>query len=264
MPEIPDSMAIKHNFLEQLSDKLANLKNNTLNNNTKKWSKNNSGGNGMQSNTNTAANENSDQLSDTDFLNSMDLCNLKKIENNLEMNKNNENGSDETVLTEQQALNELNKSKSKWGYSGVEKKKSKSNEQLKGNDNESKLDNIKNEDENDDEMSIYNKRSNRYLTRKGKSGKGDDKLGKNLDDMDSPSITSKENKGKKGSYNNENMSAPASSQIQVTLWKEEYQVSSASKSSSSKSLKSNKLAAEHEQAITDRILTAARATNSKK
>ena len=263
MPDIPDSMAIKHNFLEQLSDKLANLKNNTLNNNTKKWSKNNSGGNGMQSNSNNAAVENNDQLSDTDFLNSMDLCNLKKIENNLEMNKN-ENGSDETVLTEQQALNELNKSKSKWGYSGVEKKKSKSNEQLKGSDSESKLDNIKNEDENDDEMSIYNKRSNRYITRKGKNGKGEDKLGKNLDDMDSPSITSKENKGKKGSYNNENMSAPASSQIQVTLWKEEYQVSSASKSSSSKSLKSNKLAAEHEQAITDRILTAARATNSKK
>ena len=263
--DIPDSMAIKHNFLEQLSDKLASIKNN------KKWSKNNSG-NLVTTNTNTTPtsgkttdatskttlnndhqhgttlNNNSEFLSDTDLLNAVDLSKFSK-----------KNTNDD--------LNELNKSKSKWGVNCGSEPMSKNDT----NSNSINSKNIEDSDElNPGEISkkISKRKAGNNFTRYKTDTEKDDR--NNMDELGNlPHIA-----GKKGSDAHLMNMPPASSQIQVTLWNDD----SASHSKNTKTslaangTRSSKATVnQNEQRnktkndqITDRILTAAKAASTSK
>ena len=261
-PEIPDSMTIKHNFLEQLSDKLASIKRNSVNNNNKKWSKNNSGnlvsttpkGEYMTSDQNQS-NTNSDLMSDSDLLNSVDMSNLKKMENNLM--KKGHSGD----------LGELNKSKSKWGVNC-------GSESIRKNDNNSH--NMNKNTEDSDELNngetgkkISKRKAGSNFTRQKTDNEKDDK---NSDDLGNlPSL-----QGKKVLDNHSNM-IPASSQIQITMWNDDSGQNKANVNTrASHGSRAQKNANNHKNdadenrnkqkndQITDRILTAAKAASTSK
>ena len=275
--EIPDSMAIKHNFLEQLSDKLASIKNNSLHNNhnsnnNKKWSKNNSGN--LQSATtpvvaksdssndtysNTSNNNNkTDLLSETDLLNSVDMCNLKKIEN-------------DAIKKGDEGLNELNKSKSKWGMNCGGDSTNKHENHHTGGAHKN-LDQCSDETDDINQCDINKKllkrKAGTNFTRYKTDGDKDDKT--DSDELGSlPSHLSK-----KSADNHSNL-PPASSQIQVTYWKEDAAVAT-TKSGRQSSSRGQKQAVNQRSeadenrgrtkndAITDRILIAAKAASSTK
>jgi hypothetical protein len=252
IPEIiPDSMDIKLMFIDQLQDKLASIKNNSINSSSKtKWSKNTSGN--LQQNNNEHAGldlESSSTGYKNNFLqqqqtkiNSMDsesqlLANYNFLDgacfNTNNNNINNNTNSDETVLSEEQALNELNKSKSKWGInsggsSGSEntmEKRKRSDMMNKTDSDINTMDNTAQnfeQDVSDAKKNLKRKASfnslNSNLIDKNQKDlmnnlKGNSKINDNEDH--SPSLLNI--KTKKFT----NMSPPASSQIQVTLWKEE-------------------------------------------
>lgn len=144
IPEIiPDSMDIKINFLDQLQDKL-DIINKSKSTNKSKWSRSTSD----KTSTPVVANNNND----TD-LESSELQNestnhrqrgagVSESESQLLANMNFENmggnmNADETCLSEDQALRELNNSRSRWGLSSggsdnntLNKKKSRSIEKV--------------------------------------------------------------------------------------------------------------------------------------
>lgn len=254
--EIPDSMAIKYNFVEQLSDKLAIIKNN------KKWSKNNSG-NLLTTNTTPISakttldpasttttnyenqhgntiNNNSEFLSDTDLLNAVDLS---------KFNKKNPNDD----------LNELNKSKSKWGVNCGSEATSKAD--LNSNSLNNK--NMEDSDElNPGEISrkiSKRKAGNNFTRYKTDTDTDKDELG-NL-----PNLT-----GKKSSEANV---PPPSSQIQVTLWNDDsvghgksgktLLATSGTRSAKTTSNQSEQRNKAKNDPITDRILNAAKAASTR-
>jgi hypothetical protein len=229
--EIPDSMAMKHEFLEQLSDKLANIKSNSITN--KKWSKNNSGNLVTTSttpivtktiNNNETNQTNRDFMSETDLFNSADMSNLKKIENNLNHNK--KDADDD--------LNELNKSKSKWGVSCSNSDKNSENNSNHNKEDSDELNNI------NGKKNSKRKIGNNLLNRNGhKSDNGIEEDKNNADDASKKSVDSL---------------PPPASQIQVTLWNDG--------SNANASAKTNTLRGQ--KPISNRILNAAKAASSVK
>lgn len=141
IPEIiPDSMDIKINFLDQLQDKL-DIINKSKSTNKSKWSRSTS------DKTPVAANNNDTDLESSELQNESTsrrgAC-ASESESQLLANMNFENmsgnnmNSDETCLSEDQALRELNNSRSRWGLSSGgsdnsthNKKKSRSIEKVK-------------------------------------------------------------------------------------------------------------------------------------
>ncbi len=139
MPEvIPDSMDIKINFIDQLQDKLASMEKRSIGNKSgSKWSKTSS------TTTPQAQNESVDLEATTDEVRtggvseseSQLLANFNFMDGTKRMG--NVNVNEETVLSEEQALRELNDSRSKWGLSSggnennsVNRKKTKSIEKV--------------------------------------------------------------------------------------------------------------------------------------
>ncbi len=186
--EETDSMDIKKLLLDQLQDKLANIKNTTQN---KKWNKNHSANDMLNSNdSNDGFNTN------------------EKPDRNLDAST-----SDETVLTEQ--LNKLNKSKSKWGVNCVEKRKKSKSE----NDSEDGA-----HEENKNSEAFYHNATNNNKRKGNLAASKEMNENRNHfmhDDICmSPSMINKNEKNKnKFQYSNSHI--PASSQIQVTIWKED-------------------------------------------
>lgn len=130
-------MDIKMNFIDQLQDKLASMKNSTMNSSKTKWSKNSS----SSVMTTPQANDTTDLETSNDQtrLNEQTKTGHSETESQLLanynfMDNNKMTNGDETVLTEEQALRELNNSRSKWGISSggnnetshINKKKSRS------------------------------------------------------------------------------------------------------------------------------------------
>ncbi len=139
LPEvIPDSMDIKINFIDQLQDKLASMEKRSIGNKSgSKWSKTSS------TTTPQAQNESVDLEATTDEARtggvseseSQLLANFNFMDGTKRMG--NVNVNEETVLSEEQALRELNDSRSKWGLSSggnennsVNRKKTKSIEKV--------------------------------------------------------------------------------------------------------------------------------------
>ncbi len=275
---IPDSMDFKIMFIDQLQDKLASIKNNPTNK-TSKWSKNNSSNNLLSFNNNTESVDletTGDKSVDQTKANQSEIN--KFIDNdsesqllaNLNFNyvgmngkANNYNNTDETVLSEEQALNELNKSRSKWGSINS------------GSTNESNMDKRKKSDIADSDMYAENSNINgmdneRIFKRKASynsNEKNNMEMLKNCDD--SPSLISKTKKL------TNNMSPPASSQIQMTIWKEDQTnitnkastvSSKVNTSNSRKNIKNMNESTIKKDAIAERIIYASRASsaNSKK
>lgn len=124
IPEIvPDSMDLKINFIDQLQDKLATLnKNKTLNSTKPKWSKNTSGNSLL---TTPQANNNETVDSDATSMDHETTSKPSVSETESQMLANfdfmdvnvRKKNADETVMSEEQALRELNDSRSKWGLS---------------------------------------------------------------------------------------------------------------------------------------------------
>jgi len=151
MPEIiPDSMDIKINFIDQLQDKLASMeskKSTGSNKSGSKWSKSA----GASTTTTPQANNDSsviDLEATTDETNGLGRpsVGVSESESQLLANFNFMDGTkrmggvninEETVLSEEQALRELNDSRSKWGLSSggnennsLNRKKTKSIEKV--------------------------------------------------------------------------------------------------------------------------------------
>ena len=291
-PQIPDSMDIKIMFIDQLQDKLASIKNNNSSG-VKKWSKTNSGNLPSTVSTPVAVN-----LNDNEVLNEIDNgfdSNKKNIDaNNTEKVESetmlffNANGEDSGLL-EKQALNEMNKIRSKWGSNCGEndnmdkRKMTKRGEYEEGDDEVGDDSESENIDINSKELDDKKKSTN--LKRKVDSKKD---LEKDKSTYDSKSLRSNnktnklndknsndfDNKSKKFAYNLSSTIA-ASSQIQVTIWKDDNATSSTNGSSNvsqssvnshsnvssrrTASHRNNNEATGRKDAIADRIIHASRA-----
>lgn len=144
IPEIiPDSMDIKINFLDQLQDKL-DIINKSKSTNKSKWSRSTSD----KTSTPVVANYNDTDLESSELQNESTShrqrgAGVSESESQLLANMNFENmgannmNADETCLSEDQALRELNNSRSRWGLSSggsdintLNKKKSRSIEKV--------------------------------------------------------------------------------------------------------------------------------------
>ncbi len=137
---IPDSMDIKINFLDQLQDKL-DILSKSKSTGKAKWSRNTSDKNVTPIATNPC-NEADLEASDIQNESSRRNAGASESESQLLANMNFENLggnhiSDETCLSEDQALRELNNSRSRWGPSSgsgnnnnLNKKKSRSIEKV--------------------------------------------------------------------------------------------------------------------------------------
>jgi len=176
--------------------------------------------------------------------------------------ENNQTNGDETVLTEEQALRELDNSRSKWGISSggnneinqINKKKTKSIDK-----NELDITDTENTSENDCNISAkrkVNNSSENSSLKDQKSLKSSNKLNKlnNSDSEDSPSLI----KTKKYSV----MDPPASSQIQMTIWKEDnINPISAARSKARSIAKQSDNKNDKKDAIADRIIQASRVSS---
>jgi hypothetical protein len=280
--EIPDSMDIKNMFLHQLQDKLASMKNNNTSNlssGSKKWSKNLSGNN--LSNGSPAINSEartSDAISENENYITADM-NFKNNDNQ----QSTTNEADETRLSEQQALEELNKSKSRWGINSDCDKNIDKRKKSRGIDDDKRGEDTKlNESNNSDDELFKNlaKENIDYMSiEKGKnhSNKYPRENSNHInvandDQFGSPSLLNKD-KSKKFNINNNNNSAPPSSQIQMTIWKDEtsttnQQPNTKSTSSTSKNTRNSRNSNENSNvstrnlrsdALADRLISATRA-----
>ena len=252
---------------------MASIKNNSIK--SKKWGKNNSGNLvattpilSKHDQTNDNHSNNTDILSETDLLNSVDMNNLKRIENNHD--KQIDGISKKELAVE--PLNELNKSKSKWGVNcGSDASNKKDNNSNNSNKNDQSTD-------DPDEMN-HCEINQKLLKRKaGNNFTRYKTVGDKCDAHDSDEIGNLPSKDKKNEENH-NL-PPASSQIQVTYWKEDVSSTAQSKINSrsstnrgqklvanqkfdeNQSTRSNNRVAKDD--ITDRILVAAKAANSTK
>ena len=265
--EIPDSMDIKLMFIDQLQDKLATIKNNSMHTTKTKWSKNVSGN--LQTNVIDSNDLESTIDKSGDHLKTADRINCNDSESQLLANYNFMGGmggnklhsnQDETVLSEEQAMNELNHSRSKWGINSGgcsdknmdKRKKSKSFDKADSSNADMCMENTHLDFDMDGDKKLLKRKA------------GDKHSDSNQID-ESPSLIS--NKIKK--FTN-NMEPPASSQIQVTIWKDEPTtsiVSSRGSSSSRASAASKKYAntknlPDKNDAIADRIIHASRASSA--
>ncbi len=281
--EVPDSMDIKNMFLHQLQDKLASIKTNNTSNSSsigsKKWSKNLSGNN--LSNGSPAIN--SDATSENENFVTADLngknSDLQQITND---------GGDETRLSEQQALEELNKSKSRWGINtdcdkNIDKrKKSRCIDDNKRGSGDTKLNESNNSDdelfknlakENLDYMS--NEKGKNHSNKYPRENSNHINVA-NEDQFGSPSLLNKD-KSKKFNANSNNNAPPPSSQIQMTIWKDEtnttnQQQNIKTSSSTSKNSRNNRNSNENStstrnlrsDALADRLINATRAAGNSK
>ncbi len=244
---IPDSMDIKVMLLGQLQERLAIMKDKPEVSNIKKWTKNNSGGFSVSTN---QSNDGEVQLNSNETTRRSDILN---------------NNQDETVLSEKQALNELNDSRSKWGInSGVSETRKRTKSFSESYDKKN------NNNENDDsDMMLLNSFINKQADDPKKLGNNlkridnniaDSKMFKqpiSLDEPNSPSLV------KKYAYSNDN--APISSQIQVTMWKDDqnYPTSTATSNLSGRKKNASNSKSNDREAIAERFINASRATSKK-
>jgi hypothetical protein len=228
-------------LLDQLTDKLASIKNNPVVV-PKKFSKNNS------------------NLNNSEFNGESDLTS----ETHKEVHQN----QDETVLNEQQALNELNNSRSKWGINtagsndSIERIRTRTKSFTDKNEK-----NKNNENQNDDTDILLSFLDKQQGVENGKKLSNNDlniidskmlKPSSGLEDLGSPSLL---NTKKKFNYNE----PPASSQIQMTIWKEDQSSSSSTASSiSSNNRKKSTNKSTDKDAIAERFINVSRGNSSRK
>lgn len=231
-------------LLDQLTDKLASIKNNATVPTKKQFGKNNSGSFGANSN----------------------LKNDAETDLTSEFQKETNQNQDETVLNEQQALNELNNSRSKWGINTagssdtIERKRTRTksfnenNEKSKSNENDDTdmlLSFLGKQQGQEDGKKLSNNDLNIIDSKMLKPPTG-------LDDLSSPSLLSTK---KKYNYNE----PPPASQIQMTVWKEDQ--SSSSSTASSMSTNGRKKATtktSDKDAIAERFINVSRGATSRK